>query len=109
MTPVAVPLSHVPRFGGFDKSSNGHRYDSVIIANGMIDAGMSCQGLSSGTPDIGRGHDTVTPCFVFNGPLIPLTAADGGRPWPDVRRSVLHQIEVRRSDAGGMHTVASGK
>ncbi|CAK9032559.1 unnamed protein product [Durusdinium trenchii] len=30
-------------FGGFDKSSNGHRYDSVIIANGMIDAGMSCQ------------------------------------------------------------------
>jgi len=30
-------------FGGSDKSSNGHRYDSVPFANGMIDAGMSCQ------------------------------------------------------------------
>jgi glutathione synthase/RimK-type ligase-like ATP-grasp enzyme len=30
-------------FGGADKSSNGHRYDSIPIANGMIAAGMSCQ------------------------------------------------------------------
>jgi len=32
-------------FGGSDKSSNGHRYDSVPFANGMIAAGMSCQML----------------------------------------------------------------
>ena len=30
-------------YGGSDKSSNGHRYDSVPFANGMIMAGMSCQ------------------------------------------------------------------
>ena len=26
-----------------DKSSNGHRYDSMCIVNGMVNAGMSCQ------------------------------------------------------------------
>merc|ERR1719449_242576 len=31
------------KYGGSDKSSNGHRYDSIPIANGMINAGMSCQ------------------------------------------------------------------
>jgi len=31
------------QFGGSDKSSNGHRYDSIPFANGMINAGMSCQ------------------------------------------------------------------
>ena len=30
-------------FGGSDKSSNGHRYDTIPFANGMINAGMSCQ------------------------------------------------------------------
>jgi len=30
-------------FGGADKSSNGHRYDSIPFANGMINNGMSCQ------------------------------------------------------------------
>merc|ERR1712054_558427 len=30
-------------YGGSDKSSNGHRYDSIPFANGMIDAGMSCE------------------------------------------------------------------
>ncbi|CAE8725077.1 unnamed protein product [Polarella glacialis] len=30
-------------YGGSDKSSNGHRYDSIPFANGMIGAGMSCQ------------------------------------------------------------------
>merc|ERR1719291_1364394 len=30
-------------FGGSDKSSNGHRYDTIPFANGMISAGMSCQ------------------------------------------------------------------
>merc|ERR1719395_454445 len=29
-------------FGGSDKSSNGHRYDTIPFANGMINAGMSC-------------------------------------------------------------------
>ncbi|CAK0887883.1 unnamed protein product [Prorocentrum cordatum] len=29
--------------GGSDKISNGHRYDSIPIANGFINAGMSCQ------------------------------------------------------------------
>jgi len=31
------------KYGGADKSSNGHRYDSIPMANGMIAAGMSCQ------------------------------------------------------------------
>ena len=30
-------------YGGSDKSSNGHRYDSIPIANGVINAGCSCQ------------------------------------------------------------------
>eukprot|EP00434_Breviolum_minutum_P037897 symbB.v1.2.033605.t1/scaffold4193.1/size43203/2 len=30
-------------YGGSDKSSNGHRYDSMCIVNGMINSGMSCQ------------------------------------------------------------------
>jgi len=30
-------------YGGSDKSSNGHRYDSIPFANGMINAGMSCE------------------------------------------------------------------
>ncbi|CAE7760023.1 unnamed protein product, partial [Symbiodinium sp. KB8] len=30
-------------YGGSDKSSNGHRYDSMVFANGMIASGMSCQ------------------------------------------------------------------
>merc|ERR1719353_2120780 len=30
-------------YGGADKSSNGHRYDSVPFVNGMIAGGMSCQ------------------------------------------------------------------
>merc|ERR1719393_1022339 len=30
-------------FGGSDKSANGHRYDTIPFANGMINAGMSCQ------------------------------------------------------------------
>lgn len=30
-------------YGGSDKSNNGHRYDSIPIVNGMINAGMSCQ------------------------------------------------------------------
>merc|ERR1719375_89828 len=29
-------------FGGSDKSSNGHRYDTIPFANGMINAGISC-------------------------------------------------------------------
>jgi len=29
--------------GGTDKSFNGHRYDSMAFANGIIQAGMSCQ------------------------------------------------------------------
>merc|ERR1719277_848368 len=31
------------KYGGSDKSSNGHRYDTIPFANGMIGAGMSCQ------------------------------------------------------------------
>ena len=30
-------------YGGSDKSNNGHRYDSIPFANGMINAGISCQ------------------------------------------------------------------
>lgn len=30
-------------YGGSDKSNNGHRYDSIPFANGMITSGMSCQ------------------------------------------------------------------
>merc|ERR1740138_1761472 len=30
------------KFGGTDKSCNGHRYDTIPFANGMINAGMAC-------------------------------------------------------------------
>merc|ERR1719398_261308 len=30
-------------FGGSDKSANGHRYDTIPFANGMINANISCQ------------------------------------------------------------------
>ena len=30
-------------YGGCDKSKNSHRYDSIPIVNGMINAGMSCE------------------------------------------------------------------
>jgi len=30
-------------YGGSDKSASGHRYDTIPFANGMIEAGMSCQ------------------------------------------------------------------
>merc|ERR550537_1418444 len=29
-------------YGGSDKSSNGHRYDTIPFANGMINSGISC-------------------------------------------------------------------
>jgi len=32
-------------FGGTDKSCNGHRYDTMPFANGMINAGMACYPL----------------------------------------------------------------
>jgi hypothetical protein len=31
------------KYGGSDKSNNGHRYDSIPFANGCISSGMSCQ------------------------------------------------------------------
>merc|ERR1719262_1552020 len=30
-------------YGGADKSANGHRYDSIPFANGMINSNISCQ------------------------------------------------------------------
>merc|ERR1719305_160171 len=30
-------------FGGSDKSSNGHRYDTIPFANGMINSGIGCE------------------------------------------------------------------
>jgi glutathione synthase/RimK-type ligase-like ATP-grasp enzyme len=41
------------KYGGADKSSNGHRYDSIPMANGMISAGMSCQLI----PYVHQEHD----------------------------------------------------
>merc|ERR1712072_1024437 len=40
-------------YGGADKSSNGHRYDTVPFVNGMIGAGMSCQCI----PYLHEEHD----------------------------------------------------
>jgi len=39
---VGIYIRSAP-YGGSDKSSNGHRYDSIPFASGMISAGMSCQ------------------------------------------------------------------
>jgi len=39
---VQIYVDSAP-FGGSDKSANGHRYDTIPFANGMINAGMSCQ------------------------------------------------------------------
>merc|ERR1712054_521075 len=42
MALVQIYVRSAP-YGGSDKSANGHRYDSLAFANGMIDAGMSCE------------------------------------------------------------------
>merc|ERR1719428_1387990 len=42
-TAVAQIYIRSAKYGGSDKSSNGHRYDTIPFANGMINAGMSCQ------------------------------------------------------------------
>ena len=39
---VGIYVRSAP-YGGSDKSSNGHRYDSIPFANGMINSGMSCE------------------------------------------------------------------
>ena len=39
---VGIYVRSAP-YGGSDKSNNGHRYDSIPFANGMINAGMSCE------------------------------------------------------------------
>jgi len=41
-TCVAQIFINSHEFGGTDKSVNGHRYDSIPFANGMIKAGMAC-------------------------------------------------------------------
>jgi hypothetical protein len=40
---VYVRANNPKDVGGSDKSFNGHRFDTVPIVNGMIEAGMSCQ------------------------------------------------------------------
>merc|ERR1719183_2062230 len=41
-TCVAQIYINSHEFGGTDKSCNGHRYDTIPFANGMIKAGMAC-------------------------------------------------------------------
>jgi hypothetical protein len=41
-TCVAQIYVNSHEFGGTDKSCNGHRYDSIPFANGMIKAGLAC-------------------------------------------------------------------
>ena len=66
-------------YGGSDKSSNGHRYDSIPFANGMITAGMSCQLLHYQHEE----HDTFFEvCKDFNALIVRCNPgqinADGG-------------------------------
>merc|ERR1719199_1729399 len=66
-------------YGGSDKSSNGHRYDSIPFANGMINAGMSCQLLHYQHEE----HDTFFEvCKDFNALIVRCNPgqidADGG-------------------------------
>merc|ERR1711988_884521 len=42
MALVQIYVRSAP-YGGSDKSNNGHRYDSIPFANGMIEKGMSCE------------------------------------------------------------------
>merc|ERR1711870_222537 len=44
-TCVAQIYVNSHEFGGTDKSCNGHRYDTIPFANGMIKAGMACYPL----------------------------------------------------------------
>jgi len=66
-------------FGGSDKSSNGHRYDSIPFANGMISAGMSCQLIHY----VHEEHDTFFDvCKAFDAIIVRCNPgqikADGG-------------------------------
>lgn len=68
-------------FGGADKSANGHRYDSIPLANGIIGNGMSCQLLhyvheeSAAFFEVCRNFDAIV-VRCHPGQI----AADGGRP-----------------------------
>merc|ERR1719235_805801 len=66
-------------YGGADKSSNGHRYDSVPFVNGMIGAGMSCQPIHY----LHEEHDKFFEiCAKFNALIVRCNpgqiAQDGG-------------------------------
>jgi len=50
---VGIYVRNQP-WGGSDKSSNGYRYDTIPMANGMVNAGMSCQCLHY----VWEQHDT---------------------------------------------------
>lgn len=67
------------RYGGDDKSPDGHRYDSVAIANGMIGSNMSCQLLHY----VHEEHEEFFKmCEAFDGLVLRVNpgqiAADGG-------------------------------
>lgn len=66
-------------FGGSDKSSNGHVFDAVPLANGLISQGISCQLLHY----VHEEHDTfMKACQQFSAILVRCrpgqVEADGG-------------------------------
>jgi len=66
-------------FGGTDKSANGHCFDAVPLANGLISEGISCQLLHY----VHEEHDNfMKVCQSFSGILLRCTPgqveADGG-------------------------------
>lgn len=69
---VQIYLRKMP-FGGPDKSSNGHRFDMVALANGIILAGMSCHPFHY----IHEEHDSfLDVCRGFDALLLRFGTAD---------------------------------
>ena len=71
---VQIYVSNQP-FGGSDKSASGHRYDTIPFANGMINAGMSCQLIHYVHEEL-QSAPITTPDGDGDG-----SVDDGRRPW----------------------------
>eukprot|EP00434_Breviolum_minutum_P045807 symbB.v1.2.041152.t1/scaffold7874.1/size8907/1 len=82
-------------YGGSDKSSNGHRYDSMCIVNGMVNAGLSCQLIHYTHEE----HDKTTPPMPA-GTTSPRKTRQRPRRWAtswERRHSRFFPSEARRS------------
>jgi len=83
-------------FGGDDKSSNGHRYDMVPLANGMIRAGMSCHAFHYRHEE---HHKFLRACRTFDVILLRFRRGDIEADGGDVHK-FEEAMRILQNDAG---------